>query len=434
MVKLIYLVAFLTLFMLGGCQTQSGSGGELNDSQREYILSKVNNYNGLIKLYREKLSRKEDKDTRYRLAEYYYLAEDFDSSRQYLQPLIGSNPDELTLLLESKNLMELGRHTEAQALISGVLRQNPKSGEAWNMQGILLAQDGDFTGSAHAFNQARQHFVDDDIVINNLAMLAIMQKDYATARDYLFSLYGRGHASQKVLHNLVYVLVKLQDFNGAESILQQEKMADRSEGLMEALAKVNPRPLVRSAASSTPAPVSIAKGAARPVKQEARADVSPPVVRTAAAEPTPVSAEDEIARLLANQPSTKPAGLSEKASLALTRGLKDVAVVRAGRHPGYFRMTLESRQAINFRELPSADKNKRIFELHNVRLGPALLRAANDIPREYSNINKLTFYQNQTDAVLIEFEFSHPLAKTNVFRLAGNKVPGERLVFDIYYG
>ena len=58
------------------------------------ILSKVNNYNGLIKLYREKLSRKEDKDTRYQLAEYYYLAEDFDSSRQYLQPLIANNPDE----------------------------------------------------------------------------------------------------------------------------------------------------------------------------------------------------------------------------------------------------------------------------------------------------------------------------------------------------
>lgn len=433
MVKLICLTALLALFALGGCQNQTGSG-ELNDSQREYILSKVNNYNGLIKLYREKLSRKEDRDTRYRLAEYYYLAEDFDSSRQYLQPLIANNPDERALLLESKNLMELGHYSDAQAKVSRVIGQNPKSGEAWNMQGILLAQDGDFTGAARAFNQARQRFVDDDIVINNLAMLAIMQNDYATARDYLFSLYSRGHASQKVLHNLVYVLVKLQDFNGAESILQQEKMADRSEGLMEALAKVNPRPLVRSAASSTPAPVSIAKGAARPVKQEARADVSPPVVRTAAAEPTPVSTEDEIARLLANQPSTKPAGLSERASLALTRGLKDVAVVRAGRHPGYFRMTLESRQAINFRELPSADKNKRIFELHNVRLGPALLRAANDIPREYSNINKLTFYQNQTDAVLIEFEFSHPLAKTNVFRLAGNKVPGERLVFDIYYG
>ncbi|MFK3703846.1 tetratricopeptide repeat protein [Klebsiella sp. NPDC088457] len=433
MVKLIYRAAFLALFVLSGCQNQTGSG-ELNDSQREYILSKVNNYNGLIKLYREKLSRKEDQDTRYRLAEYYYLAEDFDSSRQYLQPLIANNPDERALLLESKNLMELGSYSEAQAVVSRVIGQNPKSGEAWNMQGILLAQDGDFTGAARAFNQARQRFVDDDIVINNLAMLAIMQNDYATARDYLFSLYSRGHASQKVLHNLVYVLVKLQDFNAAESILQQEKMADRSEGLMEALAKVNPRPQVRSAAPSTPAPVSVAKSAALPLKTAAQTAFVPSPARMTGAERTPVPAEDEIARLLNNQPAAKPAGLPEKASLSLTRGLKDVSAVRSGRHPGYFRLTLESRQAINFRELPSADKNKRIFELHNVRLGPALLRAANDIPREYPDINKLTFYQNQADAVLIEFEFTHSLAKTKVFRLAANRVPGERLIFDIYYG
>jgi tight adherence protein D len=73
--KIISLTSLLALFVLCGCQSQTGSG-ELDDSQREYILSKVNNYNGLIKLYREKLSRKEDKDTRYQLAEYYYLAED----------------------------------------------------------------------------------------------------------------------------------------------------------------------------------------------------------------------------------------------------------------------------------------------------------------------------------------------------------------------
>ncbi|HFI5596761.1 TPA: tight adherance operon protein, partial [Raoultella planticola] len=111
MVKIISLTTLLALFVLCGCQSQTGSGGELNDSQREYILSKVNNYNGLIKLYREKLSRKEDKDTRYQLAEYYYLAEDFDSSRQYLQPLIANNPDERALLLASKNLMELGNYS-----------------------------------------------------------------------------------------------------------------------------------------------------------------------------------------------------------------------------------------------------------------------------------------------------------------------------------
>ncbi len=160
------------------------------------------------------------------------------------------------------------------------------------------------------------------------------------------------------------------------------------------------------------------------MKSAAQAGVAPPVVSTTAAGRSPVSAQDEIARLLDNQPTVKPAGLPEKASLSLTSGLKDVSAVRSGRHPGYFRMTLESQHAINFRELPSADKNKRIFELQNVRLGHALLRAANDIPREYPNINKLTFYQNQTDAVLIEFEFTHSLAKSKVFRIAAGKIPG----------
>ena len=36
MVKLISLTALLALFVLCGCQNQTGSGGELNDSQREY--------------------------------------------------------------------------------------------------------------------------------------------------------------------------------------------------------------------------------------------------------------------------------------------------------------------------------------------------------------------------------------------------------------
>ncbi|MCF6656921.1 hypothetical protein INS61_26400 [Raoultella ornithinolytica] len=67
-------------------------------------------------------------------------------------------------------------------------------------------------------------------------------------------------------------------------------------------------------------------------------------------------------------------------------------------------------------------------------LGNALLRAAEDITREHPDINKLTFYQHQADAVLIEFEFTRSLAKAKVFRLASDKAPGERLVFDIYYG
>lgn len=428
MVKIINLAVILSMLLTGGCQTFNNSN-ELDDSQREYILSKVNNYNGLIKLYREKLSRKEDKETRYQLAKYYYMAEDFESSRQYLQPLLTDNSDERALLLESKNLLELERLAEAQAAISQVIKRNHKNGEAWNVQGILMAQNGDFTGAFSAFNHARQLFVDDDVVINNLAMLAIMQEDYATARDYLLTLYNRGHASQKALHNLVYVLVKLQDFTGAEGILQQEKLSDHAGGLVEALAKVNPRPHAQTARQP------VAKPAPQPVNPGVKGTDSPPILQIAAAKDASAPVKDEITRLLESKSGlAKTAVLSETASLSVTQNLKEVSAVRCGRHQGYFRMTLESRQAINFRELSGADKNKRVFELHNVRLGPHLLRAANDIPRKHPDINKLTFYQNRPDTVLIEFEFTHSLAKTKIFRLAASKTAGERLVFDIYYG
>lgn len=240
MVKIIHAVLLSLALSITGCQNKFSDSAELDDSQREYILSKVNNYRGLIKLYREKLNRKEDIDTRYKLAEYYYLVEDYESSRHYLQPLLTSLPSEATLLLEGKNLLEQGKTSEALAVVTRALQQNPGNGEAYNVQGILLAQSGNFSAAHQAFSEARQRFVDDDIVINNLAMLAIIQEDYASARDYLMPLYARGHSNQKMLHNLVFVLVKLQDFGGAENLLREEKMFDGQEELLESLAKVKP--------------------------------------------------------------------------------------------------------------------------------------------------------------------------------------------------
>jgi tight adherence protein D len=42
--------------------------------------------------------------------------------------------------------MEFGDYREAQAAISGVLRQNPKSGEAWNIQGSCWRKMAIFPG------------------------------------------------------------------------------------------------------------------------------------------------------------------------------------------------------------------------------------------------------------------------------------------------
>lgn len=472
MVKIIHCVLLGLALSVTGCQNKFSDGAELDDSQREYILSKVNNYRGLIKLYRDKLNRKEDADTRYKLAEYYYLVDDYESSRHYLQPLLTARPNEATLLLEGKNLLEQGKVSEALAAVTRALQLNPDSGEAYNIHGILLAQSGNFSAAYQAFSEARLRFVEDDIVINNLAMLAIMQEDYAAARDYLMPLYARGHSNQKTLHNLVFVLVKLQDFSGAESVLRQEKMFDNREGLLESLAQVKPRSQLQLQQKMQPgdtaapplAPVkatALTSPSEKPARQPAQTAAKPskaPLapIQTAAKLPEPSLAPAPIVQVTPPKGtaisqaapiySTSPVSsagskakavapqVTETASLAVTGNLKEVSAIRAGQHQKYFRMTLESLQTINFRELNSAEKNKRIFELQNVKLGGNLLQASEKISRENRNIRKLTFYQKDIDTVLVEFEFKQPVAKTNIFRLPADKTSQERLVFDVYHG
>lgn len=241
MVKLIYCILLCLIFSLSGCQSNFGDSEERNSKQREYILSKVNNYHGLINLYRDKLSRKDDASTRYKLADLYYQTEDYESSRYYLQPLLITRPDEENLLLESQNLLEQGKNNEGLSVISRVLDINDDNGNAHNLRGIFLARIGNFPAAQQEFNKARLRFVDDSVVLNNMAMLAIMQEDYTTARNYLMPLYARGHISQQISHNLVFVLVKMQNFQEAESILRADKIYDQRDGLLESLSQIKPR-------------------------------------------------------------------------------------------------------------------------------------------------------------------------------------------------
>lgn len=212
--NLVYAILLLSNFFLAGCVTQSGNNNAINEEQKEFILTKMNDYQGLIKLYREKLNQKENEKTRYILAKHYHSAMDYESSRHYLAPLLANNPDENVLLLESKNLLEQGHIAEALGHVKAVLSKNSANGEALNTQGVLLAQQGDYLSAKISFDKARTHFVDEEKVINNLAMLAIMQEDYPTARDYLAPLYSRGYTGENLLHNFVFVLVKLRDFEG----------------------------------------------------------------------------------------------------------------------------------------------------------------------------------------------------------------------------
>lgn len=228
------------LAVLTGC-----SGGLTNasdDDQKEYILTQLNDYQGLIEIYRKKLSINDNDNDRYHLSELYHNIGDFGSSNVYLDPLVEKKKDEKYLILQAKNYLELGQEDNSAKIISTLLAKNGERGELWNLQGVLLAQQGKYSEAITSFEKARSLFYNEEIVINNLAMMAILQQDYLKARNYLLPLYSRKQYRPQTVYNLVYALVKSNDFESARKIIIDEKIGTSSpEILINSLSTLSPR-------------------------------------------------------------------------------------------------------------------------------------------------------------------------------------------------
>lgn len=235
------LLPILMLAVLTGC---SGDGltNASDEDQKEYILTQLNDYQGLIEIYRKKLSANDNDEDRFHLSQLYYNVGDFGSSSIYLQPLVEKNKDEKYLLLQVKNNLELGQEDKANTLLNSLLAKNSERGELWNLQGVLFAQQGKYSEAISSFEKARGLFYNEEIVINNLAMMAILQQDYSKARNYLLPLYSRKQYKPQTVYNLVYTLVKSNDYESARKIIVDEKLvASEPDRLINSLSMLSPR-------------------------------------------------------------------------------------------------------------------------------------------------------------------------------------------------
>lgn len=474
------LITGIAMLSVLGCQNRLQGGGELSETDQEYILSKTNNYQGLIKLYREKLSHSENRATRYKLSEYYYQIEDYESSLHYLQPLIESRPSEQEYLLQSKNLMDLGRYEQARTAVNHCLQSNVKNGEAYNILGVIQAQSGEFSAAQNSFDKARTLFVADDIVINNMAMLAILQSDYQKAFDYLIPLYMRGYDSPGILHNLVYVLVKLQDYEGADSIIRNKNLSTEPEKLIAELARTNPAVKKKdsftlaeaSAAAAIPEKPSqlaqknsaAAEKTAEAKAKPAAADLSlqaqnPPAIiavpqvasRSLTAETVRRQAEPRLALvqpppIVANAPRSgkkarvQPVDSAPTPAVLTTaqdfRGMPPVGRsepiigVRFGTHQRFSRLTLESDKPIHFRKLESENNTRHLVEIYNVNINDKLENLKSQIGLSQRDIKQISFNQTGTDTLQMEIELRRPMT-VKVFSLPSQGKYKERFVLDV---
>ncbi|CRY13697.1 tetratricopeptide repeat protein [Yersinia enterocolitica] len=232
----ITITALLFTVVLNGCSTHNSISSK-EFYYRESILLKSNNYPGLITLYRDKLKLKEDDSVRLKLANAYYLTGDIKSSLYYLRP-ISHKENASIYTLQIKNLISNNDNAAAKIVVNKLLAISPDSAEAHNLNGIILANDGEINKAEAAIEKSRSLFISDEIAMNNLAVTAMLDDRYSDAVRILLPDYLAGKRGSLMLHNLVFSLVQLGDTQYAKKIIVAEKMAENPDQLILALSQV----------------------------------------------------------------------------------------------------------------------------------------------------------------------------------------------------
>ncbi|WP_342080070.1 tight adherance operon protein, partial [Yersinia enterocolitica] len=179
----------------------------------------------------------EDESIRLKLANAYYLTGDSKSSLYYLQP-ISHKENASIYMLQAKNLINNNNNDEAKIVVSKLLAISPNNAEAHNLNGIILANEGEIHKSEIAIEKSRALFISDEIAMNNLAVVAMLDDRYTDAVRILLPDYLAGKRGRLMLHNLVFSLVQLGDIQYAKKIIVAEKMSDNPDQLVLALSQV----------------------------------------------------------------------------------------------------------------------------------------------------------------------------------------------------
>lgn len=421
MVKKIYLAVILVL--LSGCTNKSQDMEE--GEQKEYILTQLHDYQGLISIYRNKLGVNDNAADRYHLAELYNKIGDYASSDIYLQPLTGDDSDYQYSLLQVKNYLELGREDECEPLLNSLLKHDGSDGELWNLQGIMLAQQGKYHQSQASFEKARSFFYDEEAVINNLAMTAILQQDYTGAKNYLLPLYARKEHRKQTVYNLVYVLTKTNDDESARRIIIDQQLSpDNPDKLIRSLKQISPRNQYNLPATA------VAKNKPTPaLLHRLNLDSEPDITSVAPVtmSPKPVLGE----RIVNNNVDGRPVKYSDSGTSMKSKMISALTSAKTGKGE---RLALYSDYPVNYMILPQNNNNQIRVELFNARPSEALYISQLNVIKKRPGINNIEFLEGSHNSTILEITTSESITDKNIFRARGNKKLKEKILIDLNYG
>ncbi|EEP0988705.1 tetratricopeptide repeat protein [Salmonella enterica] len=389
MVKLI--VPLCLVFLLAACNTNRG----LNSSDKEYILTKVNNYQGLIQFYREQLSKEDTTEIRYKLCEVYNKVNDIPSSQSCLRELLNNSPTDKSYLLAAKNYLILEDEDSALFMVTKALEKEPNNGEAYNVRGEIFARKGRYDDARIDFEKARSLFVAEELVNNNLAMLAILEQDYSTAYSYLMPLYSRGYNSPEIVHNLIFVLIKKGDYITADSLMRQNSLDDSSDALISRLADI--KPVLNS---------STKQGILKEREKISKETVVKPSV---------IEKDNQL----------------EKVSL-LPNMQNKITNILIGDHGKFVRFVFISPQPLKGEAISSRKDNHAVLKVFDVKNDKKIESVVSDIKKFTRTVNAVSVSEVE-GALVLNFDTKRQVRKLRVYNSALSKVSTNKLVFDIIY-
>lgn len=254
----------LSALLLQGCASVPAtdrSGSDVRSTPvatsvvNEPLLKAAGNHAGLIELYKDRLQTASDVQTadtnRFYLGQTYLEADDPESTLFYINPVMEA--DRATadlLLLQSRAFLALGQQgdaleaaVEAMALDS---KQETKDPHIANQLGLIYADMEYFSEAKRFFHKARKEMLDDAIVMNNLAMIDILEKNYRSAVERLMPLYNTGQADDRVTANLVVALVRGDMYEEFKAVYTGAKTEQERIELYRAISAMEPRSLSAS--------------------------------------------------------------------------------------------------------------------------------------------------------------------------------------------
>ncbi|EOU2462855.1 tetratricopeptide repeat protein [Vibrio navarrensis] len=209
----------LVVALLSGCAAAPKGP---SDEQRMEITG---NYPGLQQLYRQRIQDNPKDDlAKVKLAKVYAQSGDQEAALYYLESIPDGrcNAIEGCWLQKAQLAYDAGDYVGASQHIERSLVAGQDYYPAQNLRAIILANQGHFSKARETLYQARLGMDQENVVINNLAMLDMMEGQYAHAAQRLMPLYTKGHSDVTIRANLFIALMRSHQHTVVKSLLLQE--------------------------------------------------------------------------------------------------------------------------------------------------------------------------------------------------------------------